>query len=98
MCLFFARRIIDGPLDVHPSRPAIVVHYEVEATVISEYGEPMVADRKQARKMYVHTYFYTYRYVTQYVCYAVIVTYNTTTQGLFTVFLLNIWHPFATFR
>jgi hypothetical protein len=47
------RRIIDGPLDVHPSRAAIVVHYEVEATVISEYGEPMVADRKQARKMYV---------------------------------------------
>ena len=48
------RRIIDGPLDVHPSRPAIVVHYEVEATVISEYREPMVADRKQARKMYVN--------------------------------------------
>lgn len=46
-----SRRIIDGPLDVHPSRPAIVVHYEVEATVISEYGEPMVADRKQAKKM-----------------------------------------------
>ena len=52
-CCHFVRRIIDGPLDVHPSRPAIVVHYEVEATVISEYGEPMVADRKQARKMYV---------------------------------------------
>ena len=46
-----SRQIIDGPLDVHPSRPAIVVHYEVEATVISEYGEPMVADRKQAKKM-----------------------------------------------
>ena len=49
--LILSRRIIDGPLDVHPSRPAIVVHYEVEATVISEYGEPMVADKKQAKKM-----------------------------------------------
>ena len=54
LSLIFVRRIIDGPLDVHPSQPAIVVHYEVEATVISEYGEPMVADRKQARKMYVN--------------------------------------------
>lgn len=53
LTFFFDRRIIDGPLDIHPSRPAIVVHYEVEATVISEYGEPMVADRKQARKMYI---------------------------------------------
>ena len=56
----FSRRIIDGPLDVHPSRPAIVVHYEVEATVISEYGEPMVADRKQARKMYLFMCVCTY--------------------------------------
>ena len=64
VCIFFVavvfRRIIDGPLDVHPSRPAIVVHYEVEATVISEYGEPMVADKKQAKKMYTHTHTHTH--------------------------------------
>lgn len=42
-----------GPLDVHPSQDAIVVHYEVEAIVLNEYGEPAVADRKSAQKVYV---------------------------------------------
>ena len=50
---YTCRHIVDGPrpMDVHPSKPAIAVHYEIEAAVISEYGEPMAVDRKQARKM-----------------------------------------------
>ena len=45
------RRIIDQGLDIHPSRKAILVHYAVEAVVVSEYGEPMVADSKECVKM-----------------------------------------------
>ena len=45
------RRISEGPLDVHPTQSAIVVNYVVEAVVISEYGEPMVADRKECTKV-----------------------------------------------
>lgn len=46
-----SRRIIDGQLDVHPRENAIVVHYAVEAVVLSEYGELMVADRKECSKL-----------------------------------------------
>lgn len=45
------RRTIDQELDIHPSRKAIVVHYAVEAMVVNEYGEPMVADCKECVKM-----------------------------------------------
>ena len=45
------RRLIEGQLDVHPRQNAIVVHYEVEAVVLSEYGESMVADRKECKKL-----------------------------------------------
>ena len=41
-------------MDVHPSKNAIVVHYVVEAYITTEYGEPIVADRKECKKMYVH--------------------------------------------
>jgi hypothetical protein len=40
-----------GPLDVHPSQSAIVVHYDIEALVVNEYGEVAVADRKSAQKV-----------------------------------------------
>ena len=36
---------------MHPSQNAIVVHYDVEAIVLNEYGEPAVADRKSAQKV-----------------------------------------------
>ena len=52
-CMFvFTRRTLEGPLDVHPSKNAIVVHYDVEAYITTEYGEPIVADRKECKKMY----------------------------------------------
>uniref|UniRef100_A0A3Q4BNN2 Uncharacterized protein n=1 Tax=Mola mola TaxID=94237 RepID=A0A3Q4BNN2_MOLML len=34
-------------LDVHPTEKALVVKYEVEATVLGEQGEPMVGERKE---------------------------------------------------
>ena len=46
-----SRQIIEGALDVHPSKNAIVVHYSVDARVLSEQMETMVADMKQCRKM-----------------------------------------------
>lgn len=45
------RQIIEGALDVHPSKNAIVVYYSVDARVLSEHMETMVADMKQCRKM-----------------------------------------------
>ena len=48
---FILSHVFVGPLDVHPSQDAIVVHYEVEAIVLNEYGEPAVADRKSAQKV-----------------------------------------------
>lgn len=44
-------RTLEGPLDVHPSKNAIVVHYDVEAYITTEYGEPIVADRKECKKI-----------------------------------------------
>lgn len=50
-CTLFLSRVLDGRLDVHPSRSAIVVFYEVEAVVLTEFGEPVATDRKESRKM-----------------------------------------------
>ena len=47
-----SRQIIEGPLDVHPSKNAIVIHYSVDARVLSEDLQTMGADLKQCRKMY----------------------------------------------
>lgn len=44
-------RVKGCSLDVHPSEKALVVQYEVEATVLGELGEPMVAERKECQKM-----------------------------------------------
>lgn len=48
---FDCRHVFVGALDVHPSLDAIVVHYDVEAIVLNEYGEPAVADKKSAQKV-----------------------------------------------
>lgn len=45
------RCIIEGPIDVHPRESAVIVHYDVEAMVVSEYGEPMVSDQKKCTKV-----------------------------------------------
>ena len=47
----------EGQLDVHPTLNAIVVHYQMDAVVVSVYGDPMVAERKDCRKLYVSNSF-----------------------------------------
>jgi len=36
---------------VHPSEKALIVHYEVEATILGETGDPMLGERKECQKM-----------------------------------------------
>jgi len=43
----------EGKVDVHPTLNALVVSYDVETVLLSEYGEPMAADVKECRKVYV---------------------------------------------
>lgn len=45
------RRVRGCSLDVHPSDRALVVQYEVEATILGELGDPMVGERKECQKM-----------------------------------------------
>lgn len=40
-----------GSLDVHPTEKALVVHYEVEASILGESGGHMVGERKEGQKM-----------------------------------------------
>lgn len=47
----YHRRVKGCTLDVHPTERALVVQYEVEATVLGELGIPMVGERKECQKM-----------------------------------------------
>uniref|UniRef100_A0A4W4EGU4 Kinesin-associated protein 3a n=1 Tax=Electrophorus electricus TaxID=8005 RepID=A0A4W4EGU4_ELEEL len=40
-----------GSLDVHPTEKALVVQYEVEATILGELGDPMLGERKACQKL-----------------------------------------------
>lgn len=42
-----------GSIDVHPTEKALVVNYEVEATILAETGNPMLGERKECQKMQV---------------------------------------------
>ncbi len=46
------RRVKGCTLDVHPTEKALVVQYEVEATILGELGDPMVGERKECQKMW----------------------------------------------
>ncbi|XP_014853215.1 PREDICTED: kinesin-associated protein 3 isoform X2 [Poecilia mexicana] len=48
---YVKRRVKGCSLDVHPTEKALVVQYEVEATILGELGEPMVEERKDCQKM-----------------------------------------------
>ncbi|CAI2734526.1 unnamed protein product [Schistosoma spindalis] len=48
---FLKRKIRAGSIDVHPTEKALVVHYETEATILGELGNPMVGDRKESQKI-----------------------------------------------
>ena len=44
-------KVKGGNIDVHPSEKAIVVNYEVEATILGELGDPMLGEKKLSQKM-----------------------------------------------
>lgn len=46
-----------GSLDVHPTEKALVVHYEVEASILGEDGGPMLGERKEGQKMWESVWF-----------------------------------------
>uniref|UniRef100_A0A4W5LS12 Uncharacterized protein n=1 Tax=Hucho hucho TaxID=62062 RepID=A0A4W5LS12_9TELE len=45
------RKVKGGSLDVHPTEKALVVQYEVEATILGETGDEMLGDRKKCQKI-----------------------------------------------
>lgn len=47
-----------GSLDVHPTEKALVVHYEVEASILAEDGGHMLDERKEGQKMWVYVFFF----------------------------------------
>uniref|UniRef100_A0A8D0EKF7 Kinesin associated protein 3 n=1 Tax=Strix occidentalis caurina TaxID=311401 RepID=A0A8D0EKF7_STROC len=44
-------KVKGGNIDVHPSEKALIVHYEVEATILGEMGDPMLGERKECQKI-----------------------------------------------
>ncbi|XP_063057335.1 kinesin-associated protein 3a isoform X2 [Engraulis encrasicolus] len=48
---YLKRKVKGGSLDVHPTEKALVVQYEVEATILGEMGDPVVGDRKECQKI-----------------------------------------------
>ncbi|XP_062308257.1 kinesin-associated protein 3a [Osmerus eperlanus] len=48
---YLKRKIKGGSLDVHPTEKALVVQYEVEATILGETGDPMIGERKECQKI-----------------------------------------------
>ncbi|KAK5607076.1 Kinesin-associated protein 3 [Crenichthys baileyi] len=48
---YLKRKVTAGSLDVHPTEKALVVHYEVEASILGEDGGPMLGERKEGQKI-----------------------------------------------
>ncbi|KAA0708481.1 Kinesin-associated protein 3 [Triplophysa tibetana] len=48
---YLKRQYKGRSLDVHPTEKALVVHYEVEATILGENGDPMLGERKECQKI-----------------------------------------------
>ncbi len=48
---FSFRKVKGGSIDVHPTEKALVVNYELEATILGEMGDPMLGERKECQKM-----------------------------------------------
>ncbi|XP_072244923.1 kinesin-associated protein 3a [Leuresthes tenuis] len=48
---YLKRRVKGCTLDVHPTEKALIVQYEVEATILGELGEAMVGERKECQKI-----------------------------------------------
>ncbi|MCJ8743509.1 hypothetical protein PDJAM_G00094940 [Pangasius djambal] len=48
---YLKRKVKGGSLDVHPTEKALIVQYEVEATIVGEMGGPMLGERKSCQKI-----------------------------------------------
>ncbi|XP_078263695.1 kinesin-associated protein 3a isoform X2 [Rhinoraja longicauda] len=48
---YLKRKVKGGNIDVHPVEKALVVHYEVEATILGEMGNAMLGERKECQKI-----------------------------------------------
>ncbi|KAF7222818.1 kinesin-associated protein 3 [Nothobranchius furzeri] len=48
---YLKRKVTAGSLDVHPTEKALVVQYEVEASILGENGGPMLGERKEGQKI-----------------------------------------------
>uniref|UniRef100_A0A3Q1GBW3 Kinesin-associated protein 3b n=1 Tax=Acanthochromis polyacanthus TaxID=80966 RepID=A0A3Q1GBW3_9TELE len=48
---YLKRKVTAGSLDVHPTEKALVVHYEVEASILGESGGHMLGERKEGQKI-----------------------------------------------
>uniref|UniRef100_A0A8V5HGJ5 Uncharacterized protein n=1 Tax=Melopsittacus undulatus TaxID=13146 RepID=A0A8V5HGJ5_MELUD len=49
--LLHCRKVKGGNIDVHPSEKALIVHYEVEAMILGETGDPVLGERKECQKI-----------------------------------------------
>lgn len=51
-CIAFRHMRTTG-IDVHPTEQALVVKYQVEATILGQLGDPMLGESKELQKMLV---------------------------------------------
>lgn len=49
---YLQKLIKSSRVDVHPREQAIVVHYDMRATVLAEGGDPLRHEQKEMQKMY----------------------------------------------
>ena len=47
---YLKKRVKTGSIDVHPTEKALLVNYELEATILGELGDPMLGDKKVCGK------------------------------------------------
>ena len=52
---FIFRKVKGGSIDVHPTEKALIVNYELEATILGEMGDPMLGERRECQKVCVVT-------------------------------------------
>ncbi|XP_071948132.1 kinesin-associated protein 3-like [Antedon mediterranea] len=48
---YLKRKVKGGSIDVHPTEKALVVNYELEATILGELGDEMLGERKECQKI-----------------------------------------------
>lgn len=48
---YLKRKIKPGMVDVHPTQKALIVNYELEASILGEMGDALLGDRKECQKI-----------------------------------------------